>query len=145
MPSSFPFLGVCLPEGLCNGNEGYSGRVWNYEENLSVATHMNYTRLFQHRSPTRPCGAQTIRAVLAKCNPYGAATLRFLLMFQTLPLLPSLLLRSSLGEAHASKKWELPGRRGGWGLCAEDWEEGKMGIVHGVENDENIRRVWGII
>ena len=80
------FLGVCLPEGLRNGNEGYSGRVWNYEENLSVATHMNYTRLFQHRSPTRPCGAQTIRAVLAKCNPYGAAALRFLLMFQTLPL-----------------------------------------------------------
>lgn len=36
-------------------------------------------------------------------------------------------------------------RGGGWGLCAEDWEEGKMGIVHGVENDENIRRVWGII
>ena len=113
------FLGVCRSEGLCSGNEGNSGRVWNYEENLSVATHMNYTRLFQHRSPTRPCGAQTIRAVLAKCNPYGAAALRFLLMFQTLPLLPSLLLRSSLGEAHASKKWELPGRRGGWGLCTE--------------------------
>ena len=113
------FLGVCLPEGLRNGNEGYSGRVWNYEENLSVATHMNYTRLFQHRSPTRPCGAQTIRAVLAKCNPYGAAALRFLLMFQTLQLLPSLLLRSSLGEAHASKKWELPGA-----------VEGRLGIVH---------------
>ena len=115
------------PRGLRNGNEGNSGRVWNYEENLSVATHMNYTRLFQHRSPTRPCGAQTIRAVLAKCNPYGAAALRFLLMFQTLQLLPSLLLRSSLGEAHASKKWELPGRRGGWGLCAQGLGGGKDG------------------
>ena len=41
------FLGVCLPEGLRNGIEGYSGRVWNYEENLSVATYMAYTRLFQ--------------------------------------------------------------------------------------------------
>ena len=137
------FLGVCLPEGLHNGNEGCSGRVWNYEENLSVATHMNYTRLFQHRSPTRPCGAQTIRAVLAKCNPYGAAALRFLLMFQTLPLLPSLLLRSSLGEAHASKKWELPGRRGCWGLYTEDWEEGKMGIVHGLYTEWRMTRILG--
>ena len=48
-------------------------------------------------------------------------------MFQTLPLLPSLLLRSSLGEAHASKKWELPGRRGGWGLCAQGLGGGKDG------------------
>ena len=128
------FLGVCLPEGLRNGNEGYSGRVWNYEENLSVATHMNYTRLFQHRSPTRPCGAQTIRAVLAKCNSYGAATLRFLLMFQTLQLLPSLLLRSSLGEAHASKKWELSRAEGDVGDCtlriegdAEDGDCARIG------------------
>ena len=113
------FWASATPRELRSGTEGNSCRVWNYEENLSVATHMNYTRLFQHRSPTRPCGAQTIRAVLAKCNPYGAATLRFLLMFQTLPLLPSLLLRSSLGEAHASKKWELPGA-----------VEGRLGIVH---------------
>ena len=35
---------------------------WNDEENLSVATYMNYTRLFQQRPPTRPFGAQTIRA-----------------------------------------------------------------------------------
>ena len=129
------FLGVCLPEGLRNGNEGYSGRGWNYEENLSVATHMNYTRLFQHRSPTRPCGAQTIRAVLAKCNPYGAAALRFLLMFQTLPLLPSLLLRSSLGEAHASKKWELPRAEGCWGLYTEDWEDAEDGDCTLVKED----------
>ena len=113
------FWASATPRELRSGTEGNSCRVWNYEENLSVATHMNYTRLFQHRSPTRPCGAQTIRAVLAKCNPYGAAALRFLLMFQTLQLLPSLLLRSSLGEAHASKKWELPGA-----------VEGRLGIVH---------------
>ena len=35
---------------------------WNDEENLSVAAYMNYTRLFQQRPPTRPFGAQTIRA-----------------------------------------------------------------------------------
>ena len=97
--------------------------------------------------------------LLAKCNPYGAATLRFLLMFQTLPLLPSLLLCSSLGEAHASKKWELPGRRGCWGLYTEDWEDAEDGdytLVKeygdctsvgelGNEKEENIGRGWGII
>ena len=35
---------------------------WNDEENLSVATYMNYTRLFQQRPGARPSGAQTIRA-----------------------------------------------------------------------------------
>ena len=48
-------------------------------------------------------------------------------MFQTLPLLPSLLLCSSLGEAHASKKWELPRAEGCWGLYTEDWEDAEDG------------------
>ena len=111
--------------------------------------------------------------LLAKCNSYGAAALRFLLMFQTLPLLPSLLLRSSLGEAHASKKWELPGRRGCCGLYTEDWEDaedgdytlvkkygdctlwierGRLGIVRsgigrrerwGLRTDRRMRRILG--
>ena len=64
------FLGVCLPEGLRNGNEGYSGRVWNYEENLSVATHPLYTRLFQQRFKTQPSGLQTVAPLLAKCKAH---------------------------------------------------------------------------
>ena len=42
----------------------------HYEENLSVATHMNYTRLFQQRVKTQPFGLQTVAPLLAKCNPY---------------------------------------------------------------------------
>ena len=65
------FLGVCLPEGLRNGNEGYSGRVWNYEENLSVATHMNYTRLFLQLPNNSPLfGAGDFVQLQAKRNPY---------------------------------------------------------------------------
>ena len=41
------------------------------EENLSVATYMNYTRLFQQLPDNSPLtGAQTFVQLLAKCNPY---------------------------------------------------------------------------
>ena len=43
----------------------------HYEENLSVATYMNYTRLFQQLPDNSPLfGAQTFVQLLAKCNPY---------------------------------------------------------------------------
>ena len=49
---------------VCSVLMGWQSSVvnWNDEENLSVAAYMNYTRLFQQRPPTRPSGAQTIRA-----------------------------------------------------------------------------------
>ena len=41
------------------------------EENLSFATNMNYTRLFQQLPDNSPLtGAQTFVQLLAKCNPY---------------------------------------------------------------------------
>ena len=49
----------------------YMERNRNDEENLSVATYMNYTRLFQQLPDNSPLvGAQTFVQLLAKCNPY---------------------------------------------------------------------------
>ena len=40
------------------------------EENLTVATHMNYTRLFHQWFKTQPYGLQTVAPLVAKCNSY---------------------------------------------------------------------------
>ena len=99
------FLGVCRPEGA---SQRQRGQQW---QGLEL------------RRESKCCDAYELHSLISAP-----------LSNSPLPLLPSLLLRSSLGEAHASKKWELPGAEGVLGIAhgEGEWGEYWEGMGHNI-------------